>query len=134
MSDAPRKSRRVQEKQEAKAVAAKASEPTLASVASAKKKRAQAPIKKIATTNKQSSNNAGHSRPTKRAKIDMDTADEDGSADSEQKPKPKPKPKFRGDRGKLSQLTEFPFDVLLEVRFPLYCPAADSDILILCAT
>ena len=115
MSDAPRKSRRVQEKQEAKVVVAKASEPALAPVASAKKK--QAPSQKVATTNKQSSHNAGRSRPTKRTKIDMDAAsEEDGSAGSE--PKPKPKPKFRGDRGKLSELTEFPLDVLLEVRSP----------------
>jgi hypothetical protein len=109
MSDAPRKSRRVQEKQEAQVVLAKASEP-------AKKKRAQAPGQKnVAKSAARSINNAGHSRPMKRAKRDVDAAtEEDNSAELD----PKPKPKLRGDRGKLAQLIEFPLDVLLEVRSP----------------
>jgi hypothetical protein len=55
----------------------------------------------------------------KRVKQDVEAADDLADANPIPKPKPKPKPKLRGDRGKLAELTEFPFDVLLEVRSAL---------------
>jgi hypothetical protein len=113
MSDTTRRSRRVQERREAEAATGHVSMP--ASVTSTKAKRAYTK-KVVPETYSQSGSGSGggRTRPTKMSKraTDEGGAGKDDSA-SEEKPKQK---QFRGNRGKLAQLTAFPLDVLFEVR------------------
>jgi hypothetical protein len=60
-------------------------------------------------TTETTSPNAGR-RPAKQARLEVDSGPELEDVEV-------PQTRLRGNRGLLSWLTEFPFDVLLEVRF-----------------